>query len=54
MFTGRMFLKEQQGYSDIQELVNSGQIDLEGVKIVILVTGRAEVVAQHTAVINCV
>ena len=48
-----IFLKEQQGYSDIQEKT-AAQTGLKDIKLVILMTGRAEVVAQHKAVINCI
>ena len=48
-----IFMKEQQGYSDIQDKL-SQQEGMQDVKLVIIISGRAEVVAQHEAIINCV
>ena len=49
-----LFLKETQGYTDLQSKISSGTVSLEGFKIMVIITGRAEVVAQHEAVVNCV
>ena len=49
-----LYMKEQQGYADIQSKVANGEIELREFKLVVLFTGRAEVIAQHEAVINCV
>ena len=49
-----VFLSEQQGFADLQRQANEGSLELADKKLVVLITGCAEVVAQHHAIINCV
>ena len=49
-----MFLSEEKGFTDVNKVLEAGDWRFPDVKVIIVATGRAEAVARHPALANCV
>ena len=49
-----VYLREGQGLTDVQRSLRAGQWRIEGIKVVVLITGQAEASAGHQAMTNMV